>query len=194
MSLHLKLAEVFMQNYNGRSKHCCFNIITFLLLLLIAASAYGKDKEYVYEPYIIASYIINFTEFIMLHKRNNVPLTTICILGDTEVDKVLKTLIIKNNIHSHEIKKISITSNFSQCGYLYIGELEYYYLDRILLKAQHSAVLTIGIQKHDFIKRGGIIGFIHNNDKMRFVINATQAKKLDIYINSQLLQLADKVL
>ncbi|MBL7215949.1 MAG: YfiR family protein, partial [Phycisphaerae bacterium] len=44
-----------------------------------------------------------------------------------------------------------------------------------------------------FAKRGGIIGFVEDNNKIRFEINLDAAQKENIKIRSQLLTLAKEV-
>ena len=55
------------------------------------------------------------------------------------------------------------------------------------------AILTIGDIDH-FIEYEGIIGFVKEDNKIRFEINLTQAEKQRLKISSQLLKLARRVI
>jgi hypothetical protein len=59
-----------------------------------------------------------------------------------------------------------------------------------LVKGRH--VLTVS-DAPDFIKRGGLVRFIKENNKIRFQINQDAAKENDISISSKLLRLAEIV-
>lgn len=66
-------------------------------------------------------------------------------------------------------------------------------LQEHLRNVKELAILTIGdIEK--FIEYGGIIGFVKEDNKIRFEINLTQAEKQRLKISAQLLKLARRVI
>ena len=61
-----------------------------------------------------------------------------------------------------------------------------------VLTSAGSAILTIS-DMEDFIQKGGMVQLVVKENKMRFQVNQTSAKKSGLKISSQLLKLADSV-
>ena len=64
---------------------------------------------------------------------------------------------------------------------------------QIIRALKGSPVLTVG-EKHGFLESGGIINFLMEDEKVRFEINNTAAKKSNLQIRSKLLRLAKRVI
>ena len=78
------------------------------------------------------------------------------------------------------------------CNVLFICDSEHDYIEELLSLTSGHGILTIS-DLVGFAKRGGIIGFVEDNNKIRFEINLDAAQKENIKIRSQLLTLAKEV-
>lgn len=78
------------------------------------------------------------------------------------------------------------------CDVLFICESEKDHIDELLSYLSGKMILTIS-DLSGFAKKGGIIGFVKDNNKVRFEINLEAARKEGIKIRAQLLKLAKEL-
>src|SRR3984893_9218218 len=74
-------------------------------------------------------------------------------------------------------------------NHLFISSSEREHLDTVVDVMKYLPVLTIG-DSAGFARRGGIINFALEDNKVRFEVNVEAAKRADITISSRLLALA----
>jgi len=103
--------------------------------------------------------------------------------------------------HPIVVRRYSNTKKLSECHILFVPETEVKSLKGILAAVKDKHVLLIGDSK-DFAIKGGIINFYLEKTKgkrgeesvrVKFEINADQAKKEEIKISSKILKLARPV-
>jgi hypothetical protein len=63
----------------------------------------------------------------------------------------------------------------------------------IITEFKNNSILTVG-ESQDFIKAGGIIGFMVEENKVRFDIDLNTCDKEKLKMSSQLLKLAKNVI
>lgn len=66
-------------------------------------------------------------------------------------------------------------------------------IDPLLERVRGKPILTIG-EGETFTNRGGIVAFILENNRVRFMVNLKQAQKVNLKISSQLLNLARTII
>lgn len=114
------------------------------------------------------------------------------ILGGDPIGGTLDAVLAgkKVNNRSFVVKHLKWgSSDIKGCNILYVSTSEAAHLDEIFHLVKGQPILTIG-QMPDFARRGGIINFIIEDDKVRFEVNVEAAKQADISISSRLLTLA----
>jgi hypothetical protein len=114
------------------------------------------------------------------------------ILGSDPFGATLDSVLAgkKVNNRSFVVKHLKWGSaDIKGCNILYVSTSEAARLDEIFHLLKGQPVLTIG-QMPDFARRGGIINFIIEDDKVRFEVNVEAARQADISISSRLLTLA----
>jgi hypothetical protein len=75
------------------------------------------------------------------------------------------------------------------CNILFVGLSEKEHIDSVVEAMKGLPILTIG-DAPGFAKRGGIINFTLEDNKVRFEVNVEAAKHADLTISSRLLTLA----
>jgi hypothetical protein len=113
------------------------------------------------------------------------------ILGSDPFGNTLDAVLAgkKVNARSFVVRHLKWGTDIKGCNILYVSTSEAAHLDEIFHMVKGLPILTIG-QMPDFARRGGIINFILEDDKVRFEVNVEAAKQADITISSRLLTLA----
>lgn len=79
-----------------------------------------------------------------------------------------------------------------KCHILFVCPSEKQNFGRLIDLVKNSAVLTVA-DTQGFLEAGGIVNFILKDNKVRFQVNLSAAKKVKLQIRSQLLRLATKI-
>jgi len=113
------------------------------------------------------------------------------ILGNDPFGATLDSVLTgkKVNTRGFVVKHLKWGADIKGCNILYVSATEAAHLDEILHAIKGLPILTIG-RMPDFARRGGIVNFIIEDDKVRFEVNVEAAKQADISISSRLLTLA----
>jgi hypothetical protein len=91
-----------------------------------------------------------------------------------------------------EVRRVSHVSEAQPCHVLFLNVNDEVELRRALESLSGSPVLTVG-NHHLFVASGGMIQLFVEENKVRFDINLTAAKKSGLAISAQLLRLARNV-
>ena len=79
------------------------------------------------------------------------------------------------------------------CHVLFFCKSEKKVITEHIRNVKETSILTIG-DMENFVEQKGIIGFVKENNKIRFEVHLTQAEHQQLKISSQLLKLARKVI
>ncbi len=115
----------------------------------------------------------------------------ICLLGADPFDGNLEKVLGPKNVVGKPIliRKLSSAKEAPSCHMLYISTSEKRNLNEIFSVTNSHSILTIS-DIPEFTKKGGMINFVLNENKVRFFINNTAATEAGLKISSQLLKLA----
>ena len=91
------------------------------------------------------------------------------------------------------ILRISKIQEVRSCNILFVSSSEEKRLPTIVVEAQRMHVLTVSDMPH-FAERGGTIGLINHNDRIRFEVNRTRAEECHLGLSSELLKVALRVI
>ena len=171
-------------------------LLTILLLIVLSSThSYGQEDDVPMEYLVKAKYLINlplFTE--MTSHKNNGTDFTICVIGDTPMENVLKSskgIIIKGRPLA--VSKIEGPDQVDRCQILFIAASERYRLQALLTKTQQQGILTVSDMR-DFTRMGGIIGLVTVNARVTFDLNRSSAGRASITFSSHLLKLAHDII
>jgi hypothetical protein len=150
------------------------------------------------EYQIKAAFLYNFARFIEWptesFKGEGEPLV-VGVLGDDPFGSILDQSLNGKSINGRQltIKRLKWGQNLRDCQLLFICASEKKRLAQILDSLKGVGVVTIS-DLNNFCQQGGLIGFILEDNKVRFVINTDVAEQARLRISSKLLSLAKAVL
>lgn len=164
-----------------------------MVLLASVPSAYGQSREYVLK----AAFLFHFTQFVdwpaEAFADSDTPFT-ICILGTDPFGKALDEVVQNEKVKGRSIvvRRIRNVADAKNCHILYLGSSETGNMERIIKANQGKPILTVADMEM-FARRGGMIRFVTENNKIRFRINNVAAQEAGLTISSKLLRLAEIV-
>lgn len=153
----------------------------------------GGSKEY----QIKAVFLFNFAQFVDWPSdaffETQTPLI-IGVLGDDPFDSCLDETVRDEKVNGHPlaVQRFHRVEDIKACQILFISRSETKRLEQILGDLKGRSILTVG-DIDGFARRGGMIQFANEQNKIRFKINAEAAKAADLTISSKLLHAAEIV-
>lgn len=169
--------------------------IKFLIILVLYTSLSSVQASVRSEYEIKAAFLYNFTRFVSWTNppEKELPLR-VCVLGDNPFGDLLAPLAgRKSQGRELEVRIIENIPNADSCHVLFISMSESRNLPIIITLANEQQMLTIS-DIPNFIRKGGIIGYIKQGNVIRFEINLQAANTAGLHINSRLLELALRVI
>jgi hypothetical protein len=176
-----------------------FSLTCFIFSIEPECRAQNSPTEY----QIKAAFIYNFARFVdwpaQAFPSDTSPMV-IGVLGKNVFGNNIEQIISGRNIQGHplEFKEFSSVTDATNCEILFISSSENSHLLKILNRLKNTNILTVSeadtaSEADNFMDDGGIIDLLIVEDKVRFEINNTVAKKDGLVISSKLLTLAVKV-
>lgn len=177
-------------------------VLTFVLMVGQVQANSASEQEY----RIKAAFLYNFIKFVdwPKEKPSNEKTITVGIIGKSLLGKAFeplkhkqakdKKVIIKQfpSVEESKLPSEQIEA-IRKCHVLFVCRSEAKKLREIIKSVKGHGVLTVG-DSEGFLKSGGIINFVKQDEKVRFEINNTAAKQARLTIRSKLLRLAKKVI
>lgn len=162
--------------------------IIFFCVLFSAASLSAAEFN---ESQVKAAYLYRLPSFMIWQNAGENPTISICVLDEEEeVGKNLSALVEKNKKKNalNVIENIAI-SQIKDCNILFISQSKEVVLQDALAKAAKHHVMTTSDIK-GFTRRGGILGFVRNNERITMEASIRNAKANDVKMGSKLLSLS----
>ncbi|MBU1053953.1 MAG: YfiR family protein [Proteobacteria bacterium] len=149
------------------------------------------------ESKLKAAFIYNFAKFVEWPASTDNAATNqlfvIGILGYNQVAKELMAIEDKTvKGKKLSVKTLSNTKQMRDCHVIFISASEQNNLTGILTTIKHKEILTIS-DMINFTEKGGIIGLVKVENKIRFDINLKAAEESGLKIRSDLLSLAREI-
>jgi hypothetical protein len=174
--------------------------LAWLLALLLAAAALeARASAQASRPnayQVQAAYLYNFGKFVKwpnVAPANQSGAFTICVLGQDPFGAVLESTLAGESVDGKPVavKRLTRAQDAGSCHILSISTAQRD-LKATLAAIDDSSVLTVS-EIPDFSKRGGMIQFILEGDRVRFEINLESAEKSHLVFPSELLKVAAAV-
>jgi hypothetical protein len=144
-----------------------------------------------------AAYIYNFGKFVKwptTSGANQNSSFTICVLGEDPYGSILQSVLAGKFINGTPvtIKRVPQPQDANDCRILSINTTDDRRLREILSGLGPATVLTVS-DMPNFAKRGGMIQFVTEGDRVRFEINRASSDRAGLVLASELLKVATVV-
>jgi hypothetical protein len=144
-----------------------------------------------------AAYLTNLGRFVnQWSAKTGTPDETfdICVLGQDPFGPDLDRAVKGEKIGGSPLaaKRVSGPQEAAGCRVLYISGSGDAQLSAVLAALATAPVLTVS-DNPDFVKRGGMVQFILDEDHVRFEINIAAARRAGLTLSSELLKIARAV-
>jgi hypothetical protein len=142
-----------------------------------------------------AVFLFNFTQFVVwpmeVYQAADDPLI-IGILGEDPFGRALDEAVRGEKIGTHALalRRYRRVEEIEGCHILYISRSEEARLESIFARLKGRTILTVG-DSEGFARRGGMIRFVIENNKVRMRINVEEATAVGLTISSKLLRPAE---
>jgi hypothetical protein len=169
----------------------------FPTLLLGLLSSLCSAQSAPTESQVKAAYLYNFGKFVTW--PNDGPASAerfqICILGKDPFGSVLDSTVNGESIDRKkiQIRRFDKMQDAAGCNVLYVSSSEESRLPAILAESQRLRLLTVSDILH-FAERGGAIGLVTQQDRVRFEVNRSTAERSHLVLSSELLKVAIRVI
>jgi len=187
-----------MNRWADRSLKMLFRLWFVMSALLFAgAPELPAQTEISMEYQVKAVFLFNFAQFVKwpasAFSGVEAPLT-IGVLGDDPFDAFLDKTVQGEKVNGHPlvIRRYRNIENVKNCQVLFISRSENKRMEQILADLKGRNILTVG-DMEGFVKNGGVIRFVTEENKIHFRINLEAAKSAKLTISSKLLRLAEIV-
>jgi hypothetical protein len=151
--------------------------------------AQAETREY----QIKAAFLVNFMQFVTwppaAFTNADAPFC-IGVLGDDPFGAALDQAVRGETVHHHKVvvQRTQRVEDCKDCQMIFVSRSEEKNLAVILPSLNSGPILTVG-ETRDFARRGGVINFFLEGNKVRFEINPTVAQRGKLKISAQLLNL-----
>ncbi len=168
----------------------------FAVLLLLSCYPQAQTPRPT-ESQVKAAYLYNFGKFVSWQSDQAASRTGfgICILGKDPFGAVLDSTVAGESIGGRAItvERLSRIQDAAGCSELYISPSEETRLGAILSAMQRVDVLTVS-DIPNFAARGGMIGLVKQQDRIRFEVNRKVVEQHRLTLSSELLKVAARVI
>jgi hypothetical protein len=163
------------------------------LLLVVTPNVDSVERDPLPEYPVKAAFLYHFLEFVEWPAASPLPPSrvTIGVLGRDPFGEVLDKAILKKVVAGRTltVRRFTSIAALERCEILFISSSEMPRLAEILGRLKGAAVLTVG-EADSFAQRGGMIGFVLEDDRVRLEINRAAAERAGLQISSKLLAVA----
>src|SRR5438309_143637 len=167
------------------------------LSMALGGHAEALDSSDSSEYLIKAGFIYNFAKLVewptASFAQPDSPIV-IGILGEDPFGATLDKIVADKKINGRGIavKRVKWSrdiKDLKDCNILFVSSSEKEHIESVIEAMKGLPILTIG-DAPGFAKRGGIMNFVLEENKVRFEVNVEAAKHADLTISSRLLTLA----
>jgi hypothetical protein len=173
---------------SAQVRSATFRSLSVGMLLAFGARANGQGDA---TNRIKAAFIYNFTKFVQTPSEGAGRPIEIGIENDPDLEGVIAQSLAGKVVDGHPftIRNVKGEAQMRECQFLVVGETSPSEIRAVLSEVSGSSVVTIG-EGDVFARKGGMIGFVEANSRLRFAINLGSAKTSKVVIASEMLSLA----
>jgi hypothetical protein len=174
---------------SGRSLQACIALAAICCGCGWLRAQTPKPTEYEVE----AAYLSNFGRFVEWPVRSGPPndVFNICVLGTDPFGPLLDAALKNEIINGAPMvaRRIATPDEAAGCRIVFLSSVKDSQLSATLNTLAADGALTVS-DMPNFTRRGGMIQFILDGNRVRFEINLATAQRARLTLSSQLLKLA----
>jgi hypothetical protein len=161
-----------------------------ILLLLLAAPLRAQAPEYDLK----AAFLFNFAKFVdwppSAFAGERAPLT-ICVFGEDPFGPTLDEVVQGERVGERSllVQRPDSVDDLGECHVLFVCRSEKDRLGEVMAEVEGKPVLTVA-DTDGFLRAGGVINFVLEASKVRFLIDQEAAERSGLRISSKLMRLA----
>lgn len=172
-------------------------VLSFVFAAAVPPGAQAQDGAR-FETDVKATFVFQFSRYaewpaaaMAAHRQSPFKVCTVSDGAfDASLDKVLEGEVVAGR---RMVRKVPDTLEEARgCQILYIGDIEPERVKALLASVEGQPVLTVG-ESPEFLKWGGQILLVRDDNRVRFDINLAAARQNNIVLRSQLLRIARHV-
>ncbi len=182
----------------NRARQCRLSQFMALAVagVLVGASCLHAQQANPTEYEVKAAYLYNFGKFVEWPAKVTAAsdFFSICVLGEDPFGSTFDATIAGESINGKKVvvRRITKPQDAVSCRILFISSSEEGRLQEILATLDKTSVLTVS-DLSQFTRRGGMIRFVMEANRVRFEVNLTTAEHAGLTLSSQLLKVAISV-
>ncbi len=166
----------------------------WLAFLCLTAGAAG---QVVSEYQVKAAYLYNFAKFVEWPAEGfSSPADSfeVCIFGEDPFGAGIDELMHDKVVQQRKLvlRRIASFSEARSCQILFVPRASRAQTRELLEQIKSSSILTVG-ETPDFLRNGGVINLVLEQDRVRFDVNLDAAQRTRLRISSKLLAVARAV-
>jgi len=183
----------FIINRCGRGSKGLFCALFAALTFMSGGPRLPAQTTISREYQIKAAFLFNFAQFVewppTAFTNAEAPLC-IGVLGEDPFGTALEETVLGETVHSRKliVQHSRRVEDLTACQLIFISKSEKGHVTEILSKLSAREALTVS-EIDGFARRGGIINFYLDGNKVRFEINPAIAQREGLKMSSQLLSL-----
>jgi hypothetical protein len=193
-TIHLLTRDLRRAYWHGRP---ALVVLAWLCLLSRSALAQGNGSGGSVEYQVKAAYLLNFTRYVEWPSSAFTSPTApieICVFGDDpfreDLDRATANKLSEG--HPVQVRRTHDRGHLAGCHLIFVSEREGHRNPDLAHRLTAEGVLTVG-DNQQFAQDGGVIGFIIQNETVRFVVNLDARDRARLRISSRVLSLAESL-
>ena len=149
------------------------------------------------EPDVKAAFLYNFTRYVEWPREPSTPAEPfrLCVVAENVMKSAIQRTVAGESVNGRPLvmTEPQTAQEAQTCQILFVGRSESQRASTLLAAVRDQPVLTVGDSSR-FAEQDGIIGFLLQDNRVRFDVNLPGAQRSQLRISSQLLRVANKVL
>jgi len=200
MPQHASRAGIYkripLSSLTPRHRRCSSRLLSLAILWALTGTVFLHAQSSPTEYQVKAAYLYNFGKFVEWPTSDMTSESSfnICVLGQDPFGATFASTIGGENIKGKSVvlRRIPRAQEAVGCHILFISSSEDPRLKEILAALDKTSVLTVS-DMPQFTRRGGMIQFVMDANRVRFEVNLTSAERTGLTVSSQLLKVAISV-
>ncbi len=166
-------------------------LVVCLLSIVPAVAQTASERE------VKAAMLYSFTKFVEWPAGSlpdpKTPVS-ICVLGRDPFGPVLDQAVADRSVSGRpvQIQRAQKPAELKRCQVLFVSSSERKKIEELLQALPPTGLLTVS-DMDQFTRAGGVVGFVLEDNKVRFEVNLTAADRARLKISARLLKLARDV-